>query len=125
MEQDNDSWPDSELESKEIKANFSENEENLTFSICPGVTKIQMDLLIFFSFLLEGVCQMVISTLGVLGNLASIFLLTRPELRSCFNQLLAVLASFDLLYLITMLLESLRKLGIETDAHILLFPHIL
>ena len=88
--------------------NISEDAENLSSPLCPGVTEDQMDHLLLSSFLLEGILQMIISTLGVLGNIASIFLLTRPELQSCFNQLLAVLASFDLLYLITMLLESMR-----------------
>ena len=99
--------------------------QNLSSPLCPRMTEEQLDLLLLSSFFLEGVSQMIISTLGVLGNLVSIFLLTRPKLRSCFNQLLAVLASFDLLYLITMLLESMRKVGLETETHILLFPNIL
>jgi len=105
--------------------NISEDFNNFTSKFCPSVTDTQIDLLLVFSFLLEGVLQMVISMLGVLGNIASIFILTRPELRSCFNKLLAVLASYDLLYLITMLLESLRRLGLETNPQILMFPYIL
>ena len=92
---------------------------------CPTVTDAQLELLHFASFLLEGIIQMTISSLGVLGNAASIFLLSRPELKSSFNQLLAVLASFDLMYLITMFLESLRRLGLETDTYIFLFPYFL
>ena len=98
---------------------------NQSSPLCPRMTEEQLDLFLLSSFLLEGVSQMIISTLGVLGNIVSIFLLTRPELRSCFNQLLAVLASFDLLYLITMLLESMRKVGLETEPQLLLFPYIL
>ena len=59
------------------------------------------------------------------GNAASIFLLTRKELHSFFNQLLAALCLFDLVYLLTMLLEALRNLGLETAAHIILFSHFL
>ena len=40
-------------------------------------------------------------------------------------QLLAALASFDLTYLLTMLLEGLRRLGLETRLHIQLFPFLL
>ena len=108
-------WPSGGPDIQEVLPNISEGFDNLTSKFCPSVTDGQMDLLLVSSFLLEGVLQMVISMLGVLGNIASIFILTRPQLRSCFNQLLAVLASYDLLYLITMLLESLRRLGLETD----------
>ena len=86
------------------------------------------------SFLLEGVLQIFLSFFGVLGNAASIFLLSRynwkmvqiqkrdhckkycsrPEMRSSFNQLLAALASFDLLYLFTMLLEGVNILLLFT-----------
>ena len=101
-----DVWPSGGPDIQEVLPNISEGFDNLTSKFCPSVTDNQMDLLLVFSFLLEGVLQMVISMLGVLGNIASIFILTRPQLRSCFNQLLAVLASYDLSHLITMLLEK-------------------
>ena len=109
---------------------LSNDTQNTTFGMntsshCPMVTDSQIDLLLVFRFLLDGIVQLIISSLGVVGNLVSIFLLTRPEQKSCFNQLLTVLASFDLLYLFTMALESLRTLGLETDAHIFLFPYLL
>ena len=110
---------------EEALQNKSEISQNLSSSLCPDVTDFQIDFLLASSFLLEGVVQICISLLGILGNVVSIFLLTRPELRSCFNQLLAVLATYDLLYLITMLLESLRRLGLESYPQILLFPYIL
>ena len=46
---------------------------------------------------------------GTLGNVAAIFLLTRPKIRSTFfNQLLVVLATWDLVYILTMALEAAR-----------------
>ena len=42
------------------------------------------------------------------GNGASIFLLTRKELNSFFHQLLSMLCAFDMVYLTTMFLESIR-----------------
>ena len=46
---------------------------------------------------------------GTLGNIAAIFLLTRPKIRSTFfNQLLVVLATWDLVYILTMALEAAR-----------------
>ena len=60
---------------------------------------------------------------GFLGNIAAIFLLTRPQIRCCFfNQLLILLATFDLLYIMTMMIESLGTLGYETNLYIELFP---
>ena len=56
---------------------------------------------------------------------ASIFLLSRKELSSFFNQLLAVLCTFDMIYLLTMLLESVRNLGLETSVHIIIFSYFL
>ena len=36
-----------------------------------------------------------------------------------------MLSAFDLIYLLTMLLEALRKFGLESDLHLLLLPHLL
>ena len=63
---------------------------------------------------------------GIIGNVAAIALLTRPQIRSCFfNQLLAVLATFDILYITTMMIESLKTLRpdiLETDIYTKTFP---
>ena len=59
------------------------------------------------------------------GNIASIFLLTRKELSSFFNQLLAVLCTFDMIYLLTMMLEAIRNLGLETSVHVIIFSYLL
>ena len=59
------------------------------------------------------------------GNIASIFLLTRKELSSFFNQLLAVLCTFDMIYLVTMMLEAIRNLGFETSVHMIIFSYLL
>ena len=64
-------------------------------------------------------------TLLFAGNAASIFLLTRKELQSFFNQLLAMLCTFDMVYLLTMFLEALRNLGLETPTHIIVFSYFL
>jgi hypothetical protein len=50
--------------------------------------------------MLEGVLQFIISSLVILGNTASIFVLTRKEMHSFFNQLLVVLVMYDLVYLV-------------------------
>ena len=99
-------------------------------------------MLTLLSLILEGVLQLGTSLLGVIGikkratfqliehvfltgNIASIFLLTRKELSSFFNQLLAILCTFDMIYLLTMMLEAIRNLGLETSAHVVLFSYLL
>ena len=107
-------------------------------------------MLTLLSLILEGVLQLATSLLGVIGmrtksrkilqhfkyistsfnnictgNIASIFLLTRKELSSFFNQLLAVLCSFDMVYLLTMMLEAIRNLGLETSVHVIIFSYLL
>ena len=106
-------------------SNYLKNQSDKDSEICPRVTDEQLEFLNLSSLILEGIIQMIICMFGIMGNTASIYLLSRPELKSSFNQLLAVLASFDLLYLITMFLESMRILGCETDFHIFMFPYFL
>jgi hypothetical protein len=62
------------------------NVSNSSAAGCPAVSPSERALLTALSFLLEGVMQILLSSLGVLGNAASIFLLSRPEMRSSFNQ---------------------------------------
>ena len=79
----------------------------------------------FLSFILEGVIQLVICCFGVVGNTISILLLLSKSIRNSFNKLIATLAIFDLIYLLTMLLESLRKLGLQSDYHVMIYPYVL
>ena len=99
---------------------------NNTSLVCPEVSgEAQLYHLIFAHWLLNGVVQLalciagnqetanIFATLkyfpGTLGNIAAIFLLTRPKIRSTFfNQLLVVLATWDLVYILTMALEAAR-----------------
>ena len=104
----------------------TEDENSSDYNVnCPVATPDELTTLTLLSFLLEGVLQFIISSLGILGNTASIFLLTRKELHSFFNQLLVVLVMYDLVYLVTMMLGSLIKLGIQSDIHLMFFPYIL
>ena len=68
---------------------------------------------------------MVVCCFGVIGNSISITLLLSKQLRNSFNKLLAILAVFDLTYLITMTLDSLGNLGLESSLQKLMFPYFL
>ena len=107
--------------------NTTNSSDNASYTSlnCPEATFEELSTLSLLSFLLDGVFRFIISSLGICGNAASIFILTRRELHGFFNQLLVVLVMFDLVYLITTMLESMVKLGIESDIHTYLFPYLL
>ena len=98
---------------------------NLTSLQCPEASYDELQLLLILSFFMEGVLQFIISSFGIFGNAIYIFLLTRKELHSFFNSLLLVLVINDILYLVTMLFDSISKLGMESFFHTLLFPYFL
>ena len=59
-----------------------------------------------------------------IGNVLSIFVLSCPEMRSNFNQLLIGLASFDLLYLlVSLMLFAFPKLSMGYTMNVL--PHVM
>ena len=58
---------------------------------------------VFTTFLL--LLQTVIGSLGVVGNLVSIVVLTSSEMRNSFNLLLSCLASIDILFIILAVLD--------------------
>ena len=101
------------------------NLSNISVSTCPEASDRELTQLVNLHFLLEGVLQCLISSAGVVGNTISIFLLLGKQLKNSFNHLLAVLAVFDPIYIVTMLLDSISKLGLENDLQILMFPHFL
>ena len=53
--------------------------ENISTHIldCPDFSKSDLELVGFWSFWLEGVCQVIISVFGLFGNILSIYILTR------------------------------------------------
>ena len=77
------------------------------------------------SFILNGVVKMILCCLGVVGNAISILLLLSVRMRNSFNKLLAILAVFDLVYLVTMMMDSLRDLGLHSYIQTLMFPHFI
>ena len=59
-------------------------------------------------------CQVVLAVLGVVTNLISIYVLSRKELRNTFNQLLIILAIFDILYLFLVFIDSIGEQNLST-----------
>lgn len=53
-----------------------------------------------FKYYCEGILVSIVGCIGVLGNVTSLFVLSRPKLRDCFHNLLFALACFDTIYII-------------------------
>ena len=103
----------------------TDSNSNLSNTTCPVATPSEEFALPLISFLLEGILQLMISSFGIFANTASIIILSRKALKNFFNQLLVVLAVYDLVYCVTVLLESLSKLGVPSNTYNLLFPYLL
>ena len=101
---------------------------NTTEYDCPGITKWESDFIAYLGYYVEGVLILVTSIVGITINLvSSIIILTRSEMRNCFNILLVALAGYDSWYLIGAILESVRKYfpALRSDTAIHLFPYFL
>ena len=99
------------------------NVDDNSSTVCPLATSHDLIILTLLKFFLEGVIRCFISVVGILGNLASIFILTRKELISLFNQLLVVLVIYDLIYLLTTMMDSMAKIGIAPEIHAIIAPY--
>ena len=66
----------------------------------------------------------VVAIVGMVGNLAAILILLRPEMKSTFHHSLITLAVVDILFVITLLIDIQRfDLDIENQMFILFFPY--
>ena len=54
------------------------------------------------------VCLPVVGCVGILGNLGAILILLRPEMKSTFHHTLITLAVVDLLFIITLIIDTKR-----------------
>lgn len=93
---------------------------------CPDYSDESERAVAVFSFWCEGVALCVFAVLGLIGNTVSGLILSGKSMRNSFNLLLIALAVYDNTYLFCSVLESFRKrFGLDTDAHIILFPYFL
>ena len=95
---------------------------------CPGLSDWEDQLIANLGYYVEGVLILITSIFGIAINLvSSIVILTRHEMRNCFNILLVALAGYDSWYLIGAVLESCRKYfpSLRSETAIHLFPYFL
>ena len=77
------------------------------------------------SFWMEGVAVVVISCVGLLGNFVAIPLLFSKHLDSIFNRILVCLALSDNIFILTALLEGVRKHVVTSVLQEHIFIHFL
>ena len=66
----------------------------------------------------------VVAIVGMIGNLAAILILLRPEMKSTFHHSLITLAVVDILFVVTLLVDIQRfDLNIENQTFILFVPY--
>jgi len=96
---------------------------NFTEEDC-GVS--QRDEVKHYKFWCDGVLVVVVGLIGFVGNLLSLFVLSRPSLRDVFHQLLFALACFDILYIVCGGINyTFRGFEANSDVYTILFPYFL
>merc|ERR1712080_309202 len=107
------------------------------WDLCQFPSEEQMKLLEFITSIVTGYGALGIAIIGVVANSLAIAVFCRRSFRSNFNDLLIALAVFDLIFLVTMITESIRNnfeprfgspntvSGILTQIHHHLFPHLI
>lgn len=84
----------------------------------------QYDLVKNYKFWCDGVLVLVVGLIGFVGNLLSLFVLSRPSLRDVFHQLLFALACFDILYIVCGGINyTFRGFNSESDVYTILLPY--
>ena len=59
----------------------------------------------------------VVGGVGVVGNLGAILILMRPEMRSTFHQSLITLAIVDIIFVITLIVDTQVKVELNWDEY--------
>ena len=91
----------------------------MTDCFCPPLSQLE----IWAKFILEEVSIPLVGSVGLLGNLAAIVVLSHPDMKSTFNQSLITLAIFEITFLV--LLISDHAVDITTELYIMMFPYLL
>ena len=104
---------------------------------CPPFNEDQWQFLSKVNLLVGGYATIAVAIIGIIANSLAIAVFARKNFKSNFNSLLIGLSTFDLLFLITMITESVRKnfeghfgdpeslAGRMTSLHHILFPYFL
>jgi len=79
-----------------------------------------------YKYYCDGILVFIIGLVGIIGNICSILVLSRPKLQDCFHQLLIALAAFDILYIVCGGINyTARAFEVRSDIYIVAFPHFI
>ena len=79
-----------------------------------------------YSFWCDGVLVSVIGTVGFIGNLLALIVLSRKNIRDLFHKLLFALACFDLMYIVCGGINyTFRAFRAQSDYFTYLFPYVI
>ena len=106
--------------------------ENMSHSIldpghssCYEIRQTDWDYIYDVGYWVDCVLLCIIAASGLLGNVISVFILLKGNMRNLFNLLLVASACMDSCYLIGAILEAFRYSGLASDVHLQLFPYFL
>ena len=79
-----------------------------------------------YKYYCGGLLVSTIGIVGILGDVCSILVLSRPKLQDCFHQLLIALAAFDILYILCGGINyTVRAFEFKSDIYTIAFPHFI
>ena len=64
-----------------------------------------------------------VGSVGLVGNLAAIVVLSHPDMKSTFHQSLITLAVFEIMFLILIICD--HAADIQSEVYVVMFPHLL
>ena len=98
--------------------------DSMTPGCEPGATHEEIELYKQLAYSLDGVGQIIIGLVGILGNCLAIPVLLTKKLNSIFNRILVFLAVFDNIFIFCAVLEGIRKhFGPIADWHVYAFAY--
>ena len=78
-----------------------------------------------YRFWLDGILVAVVGSAGFVGNTLALVVLSRPQLRDVFHQLLLALACFDILFIVFGGISYMfRAFLVSTDTYTYIFPYL-
>jgi len=91
-----------------------------------GTNHIDDPVVVNYKYICDGVLVSIIGFLGVLGNIISLLVLSKPKLRDCFHQLLFALACYDTVYIVIGGINyTFKAFDANSNAYTIAFPYII
>eukprot|EP00090_Calanus_glacialis_P018966 TRINITY_DN29289_c0_g1_i1.p1 TRINITY_DN29289_c0_g1~~TRINITY_DN29289_c0_g1_i1.p1 ORF type:complete len:381 (-),score=37.07 TRINITY_DN29289_c0_g1_i1:225-1367(-) len=91
-----------------------------------GRTYTDDPVVVNYKYICDGLLVSIIGCLGVMGNIISLLVLSKPKLKDCFHQLLFALACFDTVYIVIGGINyTFKAFDADSNAYTIAFPYII